>query len=287
MADIHEPADPTGVSGFVRLRLDLSYDGTDFAGWALQRSQRTVQGVLQAALRTLFRIEVASVTVAGRTDAGVHALGQVAHFDIARPRWEEQASRALRRLNGLLPPDVRVERFELAPVGFDARFSAVWRRYRYRLSDSPTGVSPLARRDTVAWRRPLDVALMHSTAQQLLGFNDYVGFCKRRDGATAIRTLQRLDVVRDLSSTDGSLIEFGVQADAFCHSMVRSLVGGLTAVGEGLRDADWLLGMLSVTVRSDHVTVAPPQGLTLMQVGYPPDAQLAARAVTTRRRRTL
>jgi tRNA pseudouridine38-40 synthase len=287
VADLHEPADPNGGGGFVRLRLDLSYDGTDFAGWALQPAQRTVQGVLQAALCTLFRVELASVTVAGRTDAGVHALGQVAHLDIARPRWEEQASRALRRLNGLLPADVRVEHFGLAPDGFDARFSAVWRRYRYRLSDSPTGVSPMARRDTVPWRRRLDVGLMHDTAQRLLGFHDYVGFCKRRDGATSIRTLQRLDVVRDVDASDGSLIEFSVQADAFCHSMVRSLVGGLTSVGEGLRDPDWLLGMLSVTVRSDHVTVAPPQGLTLMQVGYPPDDQLATRAVTTRHRRTL
>jgi tRNA pseudouridine38-40 synthase len=292
VADLDEPAAPMGSGGFVRLRLDLSYDGTDFSGWALQPDRRTVQGVLQSALATLFRLESASVVVAGRTDAGVHAIGQVAHFDVSGPSWDEHAERGLRRLNGLLPADVRVQSLGPAAAGFDARFSAIWRKYRYLICDASYGVSPLDRRDTVGWRRSLDVPSMHSAAQRLLGLNDFVAFCKRRDGATAIRTLQRLDVVRrgaagtaSGAASAESVIEFLVQADAFCHSMVRSLVGALTAVGEGLRDSDWLARQLSATVRSDHVTVAPAHGLTLIQVGYPPDASLAARALLTRDRR--
>jgi len=280
MADMrqsNEPASPPGDGGLIRLRLDVCYDGTDFFGWAAQPGLRTVEQMLQDALSTLARAEHLRLTVAGRTDAGVHAEGQVAHLDLDAARWHELSDTALRRLNGLLPGDVRVLAITVAPPGFDARFSALWRSYRYRISDADFGVRPLRRRDTALWRRALDAPAMHAAAQRLLGLRDFAAFCKRREGATTIRTLQRLDVVRD-----GDAIEIHARSDAFCHSMVRSLVGALAAVGEGRRDADWLAGLLELGSRSGEVTVAPPHGLTLVAVGYPSDAELAGRAEQTR-----
>lgn len=260
----------------IRLRLDLGYDGTEFSGWARQPDRRTVQGVLEESLSVLFRWDCA-LTVAGRTDAGVHATGQVAHVDVPARAWEEQQDRGLRRLAGLLPPDVRVYSLRPAPAGFDARFSAESRSYRYRITDADWGVGPLDRVDTVAWRRRLDDAAMQSAAQGLLGLNDFTAFCRRREGATAIRTLQQLDVVRE-----AELVTVLVQADAFCHSMVRSLVGALASVGEGHRPLDWPATLLGRPSRSDEVTVAPARGLTLVRVAYPPDAELASRAALTR-----
>jgi tRNA pseudouridine38-40 synthase len=236
-----------------------------------------VQGVVEQALRTVFRSDEARLTVAGRTDAGVHASGQVAHVDVDADRWQQQASKALRQLNGLLSADVRVFGISVAPAGFDARFSALWRSYRYQICDAPFGVSPLRRRDTVGWRRSLDSDAMHQAAQALLGLNDFAAFCRRRETGTAIRTLQRLDVLRS-----GDRIDVLVQADAFCHSMVRSLVGALAAVGEAYRPPDWPASLLQLTKRSDEITVAPAHGLTLTAVGYPDAAELAARAEQTR-----
>lgn len=267
----------TEVRSEIRLRLDLGYDGGAFFGWAVQPDRRTVQSVLEQALSTLFRSERIRLTVAGRTDTGVHASGQVAHCDVPVERWAEQAEKGLRRLNGLLPPDVRVFALMPAPDGFDARFSALWRRYRYRISDAPYGVSPLRRVDTVGWRRRLDSEAMHEAAQALLGLNDYTAFCRRRETGTAIRTLQQLDVLRS-----GDDVDVLVQADAFCHSMVRSLVGALALVGEGNRAVGWPASLLARDRRSDEITVAPARGLTLTAVGYPPDAELARRAEQTR-----
>jgi tRNA pseudouridine38-40 synthase len=264
------------------LRLDLAYDGTDFAGWAVQPGLRTVQGVLEAALGTLFRVPRVPVVVAGRTDAGVHATGQVCHCDVEVVSWEGQRDRIVRRLAGLLPSDVRVYSVVEAPAGFDARFGALWRRYRYRICDADSGPEPLRRLDTVGWRRQLDAEAMQQAASNLLGLHDFAAFCRRRDGATTIRSLQRLDVVRT-----GDLIELTVQADAFCHSMVRSLVGALTAVGEGSRDSDWPHRLLSLGRRSDEVVVAPARGLTLVEVRYPAEPELAARAAKTRAVRSL
>lgn len=261
----------------MRLRLDLGYDGTDFSGWAVQPGRRTVQAELERALATLFRADHVRLVVAGRTDAGVHAAGQVAHCDIAAEHWADHSEQGLRRLAGLLPADVRIFTMAPAPPGFDARFSAVWRRYRYRISDAPYGVDPLRRRDTATWRRTLDAEAMHAAAQQLLGLNDFVAYCRRRDGATSIRTLQSLDVTRV-----GEIVDIRVQADAFCHSMVRSLVGALAAVGEGQRTTDWPAAQLARSTRSDEITVAPACGLTLTEIGYPPDDELAARATHTR-----
>ena len=229
-----------------------------------------MQGVLQDALAQIGRAPV-SLTVAGRTDAGVHALGQVAHADVPVPPEP-------RRLNGVLPPDVRVRAATVVPSGFDARFSALWRRYVYLITDGV--VNPLRRRQVLAWPRSLDVEAMARAAATLVGEHDYVAFCRYRERATSVRTIRSFAVARD-----GDEIACIVQADAFCHSMVRSLVGALIAVGEGRRDDAWPASLLSRTARADDVTVAPPHGLTLAEVGYPPDTELAARAEQTRRRR--
>jgi tRNA pseudouridine38-40 synthase len=264
----------------VRVRLDVSYDGTEFSGWASQPGRRTVQDVVQGALATVLRLppdQPVRLTVAGRTDAGVHATGQVAHADLPRPL----DGKVLARLAGLLPPDVRVTAVAAVPAGFDARFAALWRRYEYRISDAPTGVSPLRRRFVLDHRRPLDVAAMDDAAGRLAGLHDFAAFCRFRASGTTIRTVQHFAVARD-----GPEIAVLIQADAFCHSMVRSLVGALLAVGAGRHGADWPAQLLRRTTRSSEVTVAPPHGLTLVAVGYPPDDELAARLEITRARRS-
>jgi tRNA pseudouridine38-40 synthase len=274
-----EPATDTG-GGLVRLRLAVSYDGRGLHGWARQPGQRTVQGDLEQALSTVLRTDV-DLTVAGRTDAGVHAVGQVAHCDLPRALWEEQEHRLVRRLRGVLPPDIGVPTVTEASPDFDARFSALARHYVYRLTDHPSGPPPLRRADTVGWPRALDADAMALASGLLLGEQDFAAFCRRREGATTIRTLLALDVARD-----GDLITVSASADAFCHSMVRSLVGALLAVGEGRRVPEWPGSLLSRTERAPDVPVAPAHGLTLMRVDYPPDGELAARASVTRARRS-
>ncbi len=275
----------------MRVRLDVAYDGSDFHGWAIQPSLRTVQGTLEEALGQILRIDTVAVTCAGRTDTGVHARGQVVHFDAdedvllaARGRSTSAAPAGLlRRLNGVLPSDVRVLRAREAPEGFDARFSAVWRRYAYRIADTPEAVDPLKRHHVLTWPRRLDLAAMNHAAQQLMGEHDFAAFCKKREGATTIRTLLELSWGRDASG----LVVGTVRADAFCHNMVRALVGCLMAVGEGRRDAGWALKVLVAGVRDPAVTVVRPHGLTLEEVGYPADAELATQAVAARRVREL
>jgi len=274
----------------VRLRLDLAYDGTDFHGWADQPGLRTVQGLLEAALAQALRVDAVRVTCAGRTDTGVHARGQVAHLDVAPDVLAASAGRSnapagqalLTRLNGILPGDVRVHALTEAPDGFDARFSAVWRRYAYRIADEPRLVDPLVRRTVLARPRRLDDGAMREAGAPLLGEHDFAAFCKRREGATTIRTLLELSVDRD---ADGQLVAT-VRADAFCHHMVRSLVGALVAVGEGRREPGWVANVLRAGARDPRVTVAPALGLTLEEVGYPEEGELAVRAVETRRVRT-
>jgi len=273
-----EPATPeAGGGGLVRLRLDISYDGTDFAGWAAQRDQRTVQGELTEALTRILRVP-AELTVAGRTDAGVHATGQVAHVDVPAEVWAGLSGSLLRRLAGVLPADVRVRSVALAPPDFDARFGALRRWYVYRIADTAWGAEPLRRRDTLAWPRPLDVSAMETASAGLLGEHDFAAFCRRRDGATTVRALEELSLRRD---PDG-VLEATVSADAFCHSMVRSLIGTLLAVGDGRRPAEWPASLLRRSERANDVTVAPAHGLTLVRVDYPADDQLAARIATTR-----
>lgn len=270
--------------GSVRVRLDLSYDGKDFSGWAKQTGRRTVQGELESAIRTVTRSAVTyGLTVAGRTDAGVHARGQVAQVDLPLDVWDEHRDKLLRRLAGRLPRDVRVWRAAEAPAGFNARFSAVWRRYAYRVTDTPGGADPLLRGHVLWHERDLDVAAMNAAARALLGEHDFAAYCKKREGATTIRTLRQLTWER---GTDG-VITGTVRADAFCHNMVRSLVGALLFVGDGRRPVEWPGRVLAVGVRDPGVHVVRPHGLTLEEVGYPADELLAERSRQARRIRTL
>jgi tRNA pseudouridine38-40 synthase len=268
------PATPSGDGGPVRLRLDIAYDGTEFSGWARQPGLRTVEETLARAVWTALRLPgQPSLTVAGRTDAGVHATGQVAHVDLPGPA---DLTQLVRRLGGLLPADVVVRRITVAAEGFDARFSAAGRRYRYRVTDLPP--DPLRRRDTVAWPRPLDAPAMDEAAGGLIGEHDFAAYCRPREGATTIRTLRRLQVERE---PDGVVVAT-VEADAFCHNQVRAMMGALLAVGEGRRPSSWPGEVLRAGVRDSAVTVAPAHGLTLVHVDYPPADQLAAQAAQTR-----
>lgn len=288
--NMNMPATDSG-GGHVRLRLDIGYDGTDFAGWAVQIGQRTVAGVIDEALSTVFRTPVVTRT-AGRTDTGVHATGQVAHVDIpagalphAYPRTprpaEAEFTPLVRRLARLLPTDVRIRDIVRAPAGFDARFSALRRHYTYRLSLAPYGVEPAEARFVTPWSKPLDLDAMAAASRELVGLNDFAAFCRHRPGATTIRDLQRLEWIRD-----GFYVTAYVTADAFCWNMVRSLVGAMLAVGEGRRSPEWTAGLLSETSRSSDFAAAPARGLTLVQVDYPADDELEARNVITRDMRT-
>ncbi|MFE3855970.1 tRNA pseudouridine(38-40) synthase TruA [Streptomyces griseorubiginosus] len=272
--------------GDVRVRLDLSYDGSEFSGWAKQAGgRRTVQGEIEDALRTVTRSKDVTyeLTVAGRTDAGVHARGQVAHVDLPEALWQEHREKLLKRLAGRLPKDVRVWALREAPAGFNARFSAIWRRYAYRVTDNPGGVDPLLRGHVLWHDWPLDVDAMNEAAGRLLGEHDFAAYCKRREGATTIRTLQELSLVRG----DDGIITATVRADAFCHNMVRSLIGALLFVGDGHRGPDWPGKVLAAGVRDSAVHVVRPHGLTLEEVGYPADELLAARNREARNRRSL
>ncbi|WP_205660413.1 tRNA pseudouridine(38-40) synthase TruA [Amycolatopsis antarctica] len=276
--------------------MDVSYDGTDFSGWARQPGRRTVQGTLEEALakQPPGAAVPRSVVVAGRTDAGVHASGQVLHVDVAplaggmssgRLPVDGQGIPDLERMrhrwNRYLPGDVRVLDASVAPDGFDARFSAIRRRYRYQVADAPWGVDPLRRHDTLAWRRALSVDAMNAASTMLLGLRDFAAFCKQREGATTIRELQ----VFHWSRVGRHDVHVSVSADAFCHSMVRSLVGAMLLVGDGRRHVDWPAKLLHDGVRDS--AVAPAHGLTLAGVDYPPPEELAARADQTRNVREL
>jgi len=276
--------DTEGEPGTVRLRIDLSYDGSAFSGWAAQPGRRTVEDVTAAALGRVLRLSSPPrLTVAGRTDAGVHARGQVVHLDVPAAAWSDTADRAASRLAAVLPADVRVRAMGAAPAGFDARFSALWRRYAYRVCDDETAADPLRRHETLWYFRRLDLAAMNQAAACCLGEHDFAAFCRRREGATTVRTLRTLAWRRG----DRGTAIATVVADAFCHNMVRSLVGALLAVGEGRRPPDWPAAVLAAAVRDPAVRVVPPHGLCLEEVGYPPAEELAARATATRRVRTL
>lgn len=275
----------------MRLRIDLAYEGSGFHGWARQLELRTVQEEVERALDTVLRTNGTSLTVAGRTDTGVHARGQVVHVDVspeavvaAAGRSREPTMDALRRrLNGLLDADVRILLVAEAPEGFDARFSAVWRRYVYRIADRPQLVDPLTRGYVLPRQHELDLEAMNDASRLLLGEHDFAAFCRKRQGATTIRTLLDLHWDRDRTG----LAIGTVRADAFCHNMVRSLVGCLIVVGEHRRDAAWAAQVLAGRRRDQAITVARAHGLTLEEVSYPPAADLAARALESRAMRTL
>lgn len=286
----------------VRIRLDIAYDGTRFNGWSKQPGIRTVQGEIEGALATILQRHppLSSLVVAGRTDAGVHATGQVAHLDLTQAQAlsllrpargrnradDADAAAALgRRVNGILNQagDVVIAKASIAPEGFDARFSAFWRRYEYRIADAAARRDPLRRWSTTWFPRRLDESLMDAAAAELCGLHDFASYCKPRPGATTIRTLQSFRWTRD---ADGVLVA-SLQADAFCHSMVRALVGACVAVGEGKLAASDPAILRDALERTNAFKVMPARGLVLTQVGYPDDLQLAARAAETRARRSL
>lgn len=280
------------MSELIRLRLDLAYDGTGFHGWARQGDSelRTVQRSLEDALALILRVP-AELSVAGRTDAGVHAHAQVAHVDVPREALDTRSidgdpARLVRRLSRLLPDDIRVHAVSEAPAGFDARFSALRRHYVYRVTTHPAGSLPTRARETTVWPKPVDLADMQAAADVLIGLHDFAAFCKAKPNATTVRELQEF-TWHDISTpVEPQLYEALVTADAFCWSMVRSLVGACLAVGEGRRQAGFTGDLLGERTRSPQVPVAAAKGLALVGVDYPAAAQLADRAITTRDRRS-
>lgn len=240
------------------------------------------QTVEEALWRALSLPEAPALTVAGRTDAGVHARGQVAHLDVPARGWADAADSAARRLGRLLPAAIRVRSIGPAPAGFDARFSALWRRYSYRVCDDPAQADPLRRRDTLWYSRPLDLDRMNDAARACLGERDFAAFCRGRDGATTIRELLRLE----WSRAEPGVCVATVVADAFCHNMVRALTGALLSVGDGSKPTEWPGHVLSARQRDPAVRVAAPHGLCLEEVGYPVPAAMADRAAATRRVRS-
>lgn len=299
----------------VRLRLGIAYEGTDFSGWAKQPGKRSVEGNLEYAFSQVLRLEKSPrVVCAGRTDAGVHATGQVAHVDVpldallrmAHSRVEKDALRRIeaedgpgagtlptvvtealwRRLNGIMGrnADLVITHLEVAPDGFDARFSALARRYEYRLADGLEHVDPRFRRITAFHFYPLDVEKMNEVAEMMLGLRDFGAFCRPRPGATTIRELQEFSWHRD----ENDIIVAKLQADAFCHSMVRSLVGACVAAGKKHgASLDEIGELRDAAERTAVFKVMPANGLTLTEVIYPPDSEVGARAELTRNRREL
>jgi len=283
-----------------RLRLEISYDGSSFSGWGIQPVLRTVQGELESALATIFNAHSPAprLTVAGRTDAGVHALGQVAHLDLTAEQWlsldaplrgkksaggTNRTKSLARMLNGLAGHrgEIHVRAVTIAPAGFDARFSAIWRRYEYRIADLLALRSPLGRSHTLWYPSTLDVNAMNFAAQSLTGLHDWASYCKPREQATTIRTLQEFTWRR---ADDGVLIAH-LRADAFCHNMVRALVGATVAVGEGKLASVDLVDLRDDRVRTSVIKVVPPTGLALMEIGYPDDSAMGAQATLSRARR--
>jgi tRNA pseudouridine38-40 synthase len=264
-------------SGFRRLRLDISYDGTNFSGWGIQPDRRTVQQAIEEVIRTVAQSKAETI-VAGRTDAGVHATGQVIHVDL--PESLELTDLAY-KLNRILDEDIRINQITIAPPAFHARFSALRRYYEYRILDKNKVIPPLARFNTEPWYRPLDLDLMNEASALLLGTHDYAAFCKFREGATTIRTLESYSWRRD---NQGVLIA-DVVADAFCYSMVRNLVGAIVCVADGRKDASWISTLLENRERVSDSLVFSGRGLTLYKVDYPSDAELLDRAAKTIARR--
>jgi tRNA pseudouridine38-40 synthase len=268
-------------SGFRRLKIDLSYDGTNFAGWAKQPDQRTVQETIEEALTRITRHQVATI-VAGRTDAGVHARHQIIHVDIpatphiSRYRPDEtewDIENFYFRINQILDKDIRINSVVEAPANFHARFSAVARHYRYKILDNNRVLSPLQRVDATTWFRELDIDLMNEASAKMLGERDFATFCRFRPNSTTIRELQRFEWHRD---SDGFVIA-DLSADAFGWNMVRNLVGAAVCVGENRYPVEWMSEILTAKSRVSDSYVFPGSGLTLMQVDYPADEDLLAR----------
>jgi tRNA pseudouridine38-40 synthase len=265
-------------SGFRRLRINIAYDGTAFFGWATQPDKRTIQDLVEEAVARISRGDVESV-VAGRTDAGVHATGQVIHIDLPDAVFADGLTyRDLRyKLNRILDEDVRIMDISDAPEGFHARFSALRRIYTYKILDNNEVIAPLSRYDVAPWYRPLDVDLMNKASALVLGHHDFAAFCKFKEGGTTIRTLEKYQWHRD---SEGLLIA-EVVADAFCYSMVRNLVGAVVCVADGRKDPSWMAELLANKERVSDSLVFPARGLSLTRVEYPSNDELLDRARVT------
>lgn len=277
-------AEPTlfPESGFRRLRLDIAYDGTQFSGWATQPGMRTMQDMVEEAIARIVRHDIESV-VAGRTDAGVHATGQVIHVDVADSAFDRELTyKDLRyKLNRILDEDIRITNISDAPSGFHARFSALRRYYTYKILDDNQVITPAQRFDVAPWYRHLDHNLMNEAASHLLGTHDFAAFCKFKPGGTTVRSLEKYEWVR----TEDGLLVADVVADAFCYSMVRNLVGAIVCVADGRKPTSWIAELLANRERVSDSLVFPARGLTLYRVDYPSDDQLLERAKVTVARR--
>ena len=265
-------------SGFRRLRLDIAYDGTHFFGWATQPGHRTLQDLIEEAISRISQTNIDSI-VAGRTDAGVHATGQVIHVDVPDAMFDRELTYLdLRyKLNRILDEDVRIMNVSDAPQGFHARFSALRRYYRYKILDNNDVIAPLSRHDVASWYRPLDADRMNEASALLLGHHDFAAFCKFKVGGTTIRTLEKYEWHR----SDEGLLVADVVADAFCYSMVRNLVGAVVCVADGRQSPAWIAQLLANKERVSDSLVFPAHGLTLYQVDYPNNDQLLERAKIT------
>ena len=248
-------------SGFRRLRIDLAYDGTNFAGWAKQPDRRTVQECIEEALAKISRISPETI-VAGRTDAGVHATGQVIHVDVPEATSLDELAF---KLNRMLDEDIRINNVAVTKGAFHARFSATRRYYIYKILDGNRAVPPINRFDITPWYRDLDVDLLNSASALMVGEHDFAAYCKFREGSTTIRNLVRFDWSRN---SDGILVA-ELAADSFCYSMVKNLVGAAVCVAEGRFGPDWIQATLENKERISDSLVFPSRGLTLRQVDYP------------------
>ena len=265
-------------SGFRRLRIDIAYDGTNFYGWGAQPDRRTIQDLVEEAISRISRVDTESI-VAGRTDAGVHATGQVIHVDVPDAIFDGELNYIDFRykLNRILDEDVRIMSITDAPSGFHARFSALRRHYVYKLIDNNDVIPPLTRNDVASWYRPLDVNHMNEASKLVLGHHDFAAFCKFREGSTTIRSLEKYEWKR----TDDGVLVADIVADAFCYSMVRNLVGAVVCVADGRKEPSWIAELLANKERVSDSLVFPARGLTLYQVDYPHDDQLLERAKIT------
>jgi tRNA pseudouridine38-40 synthase len=270
----NEPLVANAAQGLIRIRGKIAYDGKDFSGWGMQPDRRTVQGVLEDAISTLLRVDRVIVQCAGRTDAGVHATAQVIHFDIAETDAMEMKDLTY-KINAILPEDVSIQELEVTTPDFDARFAALSRSYEYLIYQGQR--NPLLRDRAHRSYLPLDVSAMNEASQVLIGLHDFSAFCKKREGATTIRTLMKFE----WTETAEGLIKVELEADAFCYSMVRGLIGAVLAIGEGKFDKAWLENYLAGREREAHVFAAPALGLTLVDVKYPDASEYAKRIAET------
>jgi len=273
---MNKPAGDSG--GLVRFRVDLAYDGTDFAGWAKQPGLRTVEGDLVKMFEKVFGKSKTDfdMRVAGRTDSGVHAKHQVCHLDIPQKRLSRIGRDPLNafRLNTLIADDLIILDIHQITSDFDARFSALGRRYRYTIVDPEFKKDPMLVRYALTHKRVLDVALMNLAAKELIGLKDFAAFCKPRAGASTIRNLTTFEVSRD----PGGLITIDIHADAFCHNMIRSLVGSIMAVADGRLSIQDLIHVQKSGKRANKFKTIDAKGLSLESIDYPDPADYAKQA---------